>query len=104
MNVKVVLEFLTGIRGRYPGNVQVHIVMDGLSAHGTKDIRDWAVAHGVSLLPTPTGVSHLNRIECHFWAWSDSSSTAPSTPTGPVSKATQAYIRRRGRDHHDPGM
>ena len=30
MNVKVVPELLIGIRGRYPGNVQVHIVMDGL--------------------------------------------------------------------------
>ena len=62
------------------------------------------MAHGVSLSPTPTGVSHLNRIECHFWAWSDSSSTAPSTRLDRVSKATQAYIRRRGQHHHDPGM
>ena len=105
MNVKVVLEFLTGIRGRYPGNIQVHIVMDGLSAHGTKVIRDWAVAHGVSLLPTPTGAQSpqphrmpllgvvgfvINGSEYPGWT--------------EFSKATQAYIRRRGRDHHDPGM
>ena len=43
--------------------------MDGLSAHWTQEIRDWAVANHVGLLPTPTNASHLNRIECHFWAY-----------------------------------
>jgi hypothetical protein len=49
--------------------VTVYIVMDNLSAHWVPDIRRWAVDNNVGLLPTPTNASHLNRIECHFWAY-----------------------------------
>ena len=69
VNAKVVLEFLKDIRRRYPPEVQLYIVMDGLSAHWTQEIRDRAVANHVGLLPMPTNASHLNRIECHFWAY-----------------------------------
>jgi hypothetical protein len=54
---------------RYPVEVTVYVVMDGLSAHWTPDIRRWAHDNSVGLLPTPTNASHLNRIECHFWAF-----------------------------------
>jgi len=100
---EVVLEFLKDIRRRYPAEVTVYIVMDNLSAHWTPDIRRWAHDNNVGLLPTPTNASHLNRIECHFWAYvefvirgSDYRDWAEFT------KATHAYIRRRNRDRHDP--
>lgn len=99
----VVLEFLRDIRRRYPATTTVYIVMDNLSAHWTADIRRWALNNNVGLLPTPTNASHLNRIECHFWAYVEfvinGSDDADWTE---FSKATQAYIRRRNRDHHDP--
>jgi transposase len=103
VNAKVVLEFLKDIRRRYPPDLQVYIVMDGLSAHWTPEIRDWAVNNHVGLLPTPTNASHLNRIECHFWAYVEFVING-SDHLGwtEFSKATQAYIRRRNRDHHDP--
>ena len=96
---KVVLEFLKDIRRRYPPDVQVYIVMDGLSAHWTQEIRDWAVANHVGLLPTPTNASHLNRIECHFWAYVEfvingsdypdwTSSPKPPRPTSADATAT----------------
>ena len=66
---QVILEFLEDIRRRYPAETTVYIVMDNLSAHWTPAIRRWAVANNVGLLPTPTNASHLNRIECHFWAY-----------------------------------
>jgi transposase len=100
---EVVLEFLNDIRRRYPTEVTVYIVMDNLSAHWTPAIRRWAVNNNVGLLPTPTNASHLNRIECHFWAFgefvikgSDYADWAEFT------KAAHAYIRRRNRDRHDP--
>jgi transposase len=100
---KVVLEFLQDIRRRYPAGVTVFIVMDNLSAHWTADIRRWAVNNNVALLSTPTNASHLNRIECHFWAFvefvingSDYRDWAEFT------KTAHAYIRRRNRDRHDP--
>ena len=100
---KVVLEFLQDIRRRYPPDVTVYIVMDNLSAHWTPEIRRWAVNNNVGLLPTPTNASHLNRIECHFWAFAEfviKSSDYADWPE--FTKATHAYIRRRNRDRHDP--
>ena len=79
------------------------VVMDNLSAHWTPAIRRWAVSNNVGLLPTPTNASHLDRIECHVWAFAEfvikGSDDADWTE---FTKAAQAYIRRRNRDHHDP--
>jgi transposase len=103
VTAKVVLEFLTDIRRRYPAETTVYIVMDNLSAHWTKDIVTWAVNNNVGLLPTPTNASHLNRIECHFWAYVEFVINGSDyNDWTEFSKATQAYIRRRNRDHHDP--
>jgi transposase len=99
----VVLEFLRDIRRRYPADVTVYIVMDNLSAHWTPDIRRWAVANNVGLLPTPTNASHLNRIECHFWAFTEFVVKGSDYTTWTeFTKATHAYLRRRNRDRHDP--
>ena len=100
---EVVLEFLKDIRRRYPAEVTVYIVMDNLSAHWTPDIRRWAAAHNVGLLPTPTNASHLNRIECHFWAFVEFVVKGSDSRDWPeFTKAAQAYIRRCNRDRHDP--
>jgi transposase len=99
----VVWEFLRDIRRRYPPDVTVYIVMDNLSAHWTPEIRRWATDTNVGLLPTPTNASHLNRIECHFWAYTEfvikGSDYRDWTE---FTKATHAYLRRRNRDRHDP--
>lgn len=103
VNAKVVLEFLRDIRRRYPAERTVYIVMDNLSAHWTPDIKTWALNNNVGLLATPTNASHLNRIECHFWAYVEFVINGSDyTDWTEFSKATQAYIRRRNRDHHDP--
>lgn len=103
VNAKVVLEFLRDIRRRYPVETTVYIVMDNLSAHWTNEIRTWAANNNVGLLPTPTNASHLNRIECHFWAYVEFVINGSDyTDWTEFSKATQAYIRRRNRDRHDP--
>jgi hypothetical protein len=67
-------------RPDHAGGAQVHpcplprpgrdlVVLDNLSAHFTPQIRAWAGANRVRLVPTPTYASYLNRIECHFWAF-----------------------------------
>lgn len=63
-----VLSFLRAIRARYPAHIRIYLVMDNLSTHWTAEIRRWARANRVSLVPTPTYASYLNRIGCHFWA------------------------------------
>ena len=100
---EVTLEFLKDIRRRYPAETTIYIVMDNLSAHWTPAIRQWAVDNNVGLLPTPTNASHLNRIECHFWAYVEFVINGSDHPDWKgFSKASQAYIRRRNRDRHDP--
>jgi transposase len=100
---QVTLEFLRDIRRRYPAETTVYIVMDNLSAHWTPAIKTWAVNNNVGLLPTPTNASWLNRIECHFWAYVEFVINGSDYPNWTeFSKATQAYIRRRNRDRHDP--
>ena len=103
VNAKVVLRFLKDIRRRYPAETTLYIVMDNLSAHWTPEIRRWALHHNVGLLPTPTNASHLNRIECHFWAYVEFViNGSDHADWNEFSKATQAYLRRRNRDRHDP--
>jgi DDE superfamily endonuclease len=93
---------LTTLR-RYPVEVTVYIVMDGLSAHWTPDIRRWAHDNNVGLLPTPTNASHLNRIECHFWAFVEFVIKGSDyADWSQFTNAAQPYIRRRNRDRHDP--
>ena len=103
VTAKVVLEFLKDIRRRYPADTTVYIVMDNLSAHWTAEIRRWAMESNVALLPTPTNASHLNRIECHFWAYVEFVVNGSDySDWTEFSKASQAYLRRRNRDRHDP--
>src|SRR2546423_2942452 len=66
VTAKAVLEFLTDIRRRYPVETTVYIVMDNLSAHWTEEIRRWAHANNVGLLPTPTNASHLKSDRVPF--------------------------------------
>jgi transposase len=99
----VVLEFLKDIRRRYPKDTTVYIVMDNLSSHWTPEIRRWAVTNNVGLIPTPTYASHLNRIECHFWAYVEFVVNGSDyADWHEFSMASRAYMHRRNRDRHDP--
>ena len=60
---------LSDIRRRYPERLRIHLVNDNFSLHWTPQIRAWAVAHNMELVPTPTSASHLNRT--YFNATSD---------------------------------
>ena len=76
---------------------------DNLSAHWTPEIRSWAVESNVGLIPTPTYASHLNRIECHFWAYVEFVVNGSDYANwSEFSVASRAYIHRRNRDRHDP--
>ena len=82
--------------------MQLYIVMDGLSAHWTQQIRDWAVANQVGLIPTPTNASHLNRIECHFWALGEFVIKNADYPDWEaLGRAMAAHIRYRNGPHRD---
>lgn len=59
-------EFLSAvIKGR--NEKQIHIILDNLSAHKTKAVKEWLRAHpGVHLHYTPTYSSWLNQVEIWF--------------------------------------
>ena len=56
------------IRLAYPTQTRIYWIQDGLSSHWTPEIRAWAAANNVELVPTPTYASFLNRIESTFGA------------------------------------
>jgi len=60
------LAFMRQIRGCYPKRLRIHWIQDNLSANWTPDIRAFAEANNIELVPTPTYASYLNRVECHF--------------------------------------
>jgi transposase len=63
-----VLAFMTQIRACYPARRRLYWIQDNLSANWTPDIRTFAAAHKIELVPTPTYASYLNPVECHFSA------------------------------------
>jgi transposase len=61
-----VLGFMRTIRLLYPARQKLYWIQDNLSANWTPDIRAFAAANKIELVPTPTYASYLNRIESHF--------------------------------------
>jgi transposase len=59
------LDFLRDERARYPSDQRVYMIQDGLSAHWTGAIREWARRSKVTLVPTATNASWMNPVECH---------------------------------------
>jgi transposase len=97
-----VLAALERIRGRYPAQVGIFVVMDNLSAHFTPQIRAWAQANQVRLVPTPTYASYLNRIECHFWAYVEFVIRGSDYAShDQLAQATRWYLRHRNSAHRD---
>ena len=60
------LAFMAQIRAALPARRRIYWIQDGLSANWTPDIRAFAQANNIELVPTPTYASYLNRVECHF--------------------------------------
>jgi transposase len=60
------LAFLAQIRATILARRRTYWIQDNLSANWTPDIRAFAEANNIELVPTPTYASYLNRVECHF--------------------------------------
>jgi transposase len=61
-----VLGVLRRMRGRYPMDQRIHLILDNFSPHGKAEVRRWCHANNVHLIWTPTNASWLNPIECQF--------------------------------------
>ena len=62
------LAFMKLFRLAYPRHIRLYWIQDGLSSHWTPEIRTYAAANNIELVPTPTYASYLNRIEATFSA------------------------------------
>ena len=60
------LAFMRRIRSCYPARQRIYWIQDNLSANCVPDIRTFAAANKIELVPTPTYASYLNPVECHF--------------------------------------
>ena len=60
------LAFMAQIRYCYPARQRIYWIQDNLSANWVPDIRTFAAANKIELVPTPTYASYLNPVECHF--------------------------------------
>src|SRR5262249_7148311 len=63
-----VLTFMRQIRLAYPSRQRLYWIQDNLSANWVPDIRAFAAANRIEVVPTPTYASYLNPVECHFAA------------------------------------
>jgi len=61
-----VLKALQSIRARRDDHDWVYVILDNLSAHKGRPIREWAARNNVELCFTPTYSSWANPIEAHF--------------------------------------
>jgi transposase len=96
------LAALKRIRARHPGQVGIFVVLDNLSAHFTPQVRAWARANRVRLVPTPTYASYLNRIECHFWAYVEFVIRGSDYAShDQLAQATRSYLQHRNIARHD---
>ncbi len=48
------LAFIIQVRGCYPERLRIYWIQDNLSANWTPEIRAYAAAHNIELVPTPT--------------------------------------------------
>ncbi len=93
-----VLVTLRLIRRRYPDQ-RIWVIQDNLSAHWTDEIRTWTVNNNVTLVPTPTYASWLNRIECEFGAMVGAIFEGSDYIShDEIETVTARYLRRRNTD------
>jgi len=103
------LEFCRYLRGLYPPEVRIAIVMDNFSPHLStkKDTRvgDWAAANNVELAYVPTNASWLNRIEAQFQALRYFALDGTDHPSHEAqSRMIRRYIAWRNRNAHDKAL
>jgi transposase len=93
-----VITMLRMVRTRYPGQ-RVWVIQDNLSSHWTAEVRATAKELGITLVPTPTYASWLNRIECHFGAMVKAVFAGSDYRShDEIRAATSAWLRRRNHD------
>jgi transposase len=83
----------------------IYVILDNLSAHKSKVIRDWCAENNVELCFTPTYSSWANPIECHFGPMRDFVlNNSDHRNHAVLSECLHAYLRWRNTHASDPAM
>jgi transposase len=97
-----VLGFMRTIRTVYPARQKLYWIQDNLSANWTPEIRAYANANRIELVPTPTYASYLNRIESHFCPIQEFVFNNTDYPTwNAAQRAVADYITHRNGADRD---
>ena len=99
------LAAIKSCRAALPDGETIYVILDNLSAHKSKVIRDWCAENNVELCFTPTYSSWANPIECHFgplreFVLNNSDHSSHTT----LTKRLHAYLRWRNEHDSDPAL
>lgn len=99
------LAAIKSCRKARPDGERIYVILDNLSAHKGKKIRDWCARNNVELCFTPTYSSWANPIECHFGPLRDFVLNNSDHPNHTVlTLRLHAYLRWRNDNASDPGL
>ena len=99
------LAAIKSCRKARPDGERIYVILDNLSAHKAKKIRDWCAKNNVELCFTPTYSSWANPIECHFGPLRDFVLDNSDHPNHTVlTRRLHAYLRWRNEHASDPGL
>jgi transposase len=96
------LAFLDRVVATQPRHREIHLIVDNLSAHKTKAVQAWLVAHPrVHLHYTPTYSSWLNQVELWFAKIErDCIARGIFTSTADLRRKLMQYIRAHNKTCH----
>jgi transposase len=99
------LQAIRSCRAARPDGERIYVILDNLSAHRGRKIRDWCAANNVELCFTPTYSSWANPIECHFGPLRDFVLNNSDHPNHTVlARRLHAYLRWRNANASDPRL
>jgi hypothetical protein len=99
------LRALRSIRARRPDGDWIYVILDNLSAHKGKTIRQWAERNHVELCFTPTYTSWANPIEAHFGPLREFVLNNSNHPNHVVlTRRLQAHLRWRNVNARAPEL
>ena len=99
------LAALKSIRARHSDGEWIYVILDNLSAHKGRAVRQWARDNRVELCFTPTHSSWANPIEAHFGPLREFVLNNSQHPNHTVlTRRLHAYLRWRNANARDPGL
>ncbi|HEX2273475.1 MAG TPA: IS630 family transposase [Acidimicrobiales bacterium] len=102
-SVKNSLAAIRSCRAARPDGGMIYVILDNLSAHKSKKIRNWCAKNNVELCFTPTYSSWANPIESHFGPLrSFVLDNSDHTNHTVLTRRLHAYLRWRNAIARDP--